>query len=52
MGGENTILVQLLVKIAVIASMASIALRFSFAKRMLLREQAGQLLLLRAERRR
>ena len=39
MGAENTILVQLLVKIAVIASMASIALRFAFAKRMLLRER-------------
>jgi two-component system LytT family sensor kinase len=39
MGAEQTILVQLLVKIAVLASMASIALRWSFAKRMLLREQ-------------
>lgn len=39
MGAENTILVQLLVKIAVIASMASIALRWAFAKRMLLRER-------------
>ncbi len=39
MGAENTLLVQLLVKIAVITSMASIALRFPFAKRMLLREQ-------------
>lgn len=39
MGAENTILIQLLVKIAVIASMASLALRFAFAKRMLLRER-------------
>ncbi len=39
MGAENTILIQLLVKIAVIASMASFLLRWSFAKRMLLRER-------------
>lgn len=39
MGSENTILVSLLVKIAVIASMASFLLRWSFAKRLLLRER-------------
>ena len=39
MGAENTIYIQLLVKIAVIASMASFLLRWSFAKRMLLRER-------------
>ena len=39
MGAENTILIQLLVKIAVIASLASLLLRWSFAKRMLLRER-------------
>jgi two-component system LytT family sensor kinase len=41
MGSENTILVSLLVKIAVIASMASFLLRWSFAKRLLLRERRG-----------
>lgn len=41
MGSDNTILVSLLVKIAVIASMASLLLRWSFAKRMLLRERRG-----------
>ncbi len=39
MTSDNTILVSLLVKIAVIASMASLLLRWSFAKRMLLRER-------------
>ena len=39
MGPENTILVSLLVKIAAIASIASFLLRWSFAKRMLLRER-------------
>lgn len=39
MGAENTIVVSLLVKIAVIASAASLLLRFSFAKRMMLRER-------------
>ncbi len=39
MGSENTILVSLLVKIAAIASVASFLLRWSFAKRMLLRER-------------
>jgi two-component system, LytTR family, sensor kinase len=38
-GAENTILVKLLVKAAVIASMASLLLRWAFAKRMLLRER-------------
>ena len=39
MGTERELLVSLLVKLAVIASMASIMLRWSFAKTMLLREQ-------------
>ena len=39
MGVEETILVKLLVRVAVIASMASILLRWSFARRMLLRER-------------
>ena len=39
MGTEQELLVSLLVKLAVIASMASIMLRWSFAKTMLLREQ-------------
>ncbi|MCB1022713.1 MAG: histidine kinase [Bryobacterales bacterium] len=39
MGVEETILVKLLVRVAVIASMASILLRFSFARRMLMRER-------------
>ncbi len=39
MGVEETILVKLLVRVAVIASMASILLRWSFAKRMLMRER-------------
>ncbi len=41
MSSDNTILVSLLVKIAVIASMASFLLRWAFAKRMLLREGRG-----------
>ena len=36
---EDQLLVTLLVKVAVVASMASIMLRWSFAKKMLLREQ-------------
>jgi len=39
MPGQQELLVSLLVKIAVIASMASLLLRWNFAKRMLLREQ-------------
>ena len=39
MGNDSALLVQLLVRIAVIASMASIVLRWSFAKRLFLREQ-------------
>ena len=39
MGSERELLISLLVKIAVITSMASLLLRWSFAKRMLLREQ-------------
>jgi len=39
MGGERELLFSLLVKIAVMASMASLLLRWQFAKRMLLREQ-------------
>lgn len=39
MPGQQELLVSLLVKIAVIASMASLLLRWDFAKRMLLREQ-------------
>jgi two-component system LytT family sensor kinase len=39
MGTERELLVILLVKIAVIASMASLILRWSFAKRLFLREQ-------------
>ena len=39
MGVEETILVKLLVRVAVIASRASILLRWSFAKRMLMRER-------------
>ena len=39
MPGEKELLISLLVKIAIIASMASLLLRWGFAKRMLLREQ-------------
>ena len=39
MGAENTVIGVLLVKIAVMASMASLLLRWNFAKRMLLRER-------------
>ncbi len=39
MGNDSALLVQLLVRIAVIASMASIVLRWSFAKRLFLREE-------------
>jgi hypothetical protein len=39
MSDDSALLVQLLVRIAVIASMASIVLRWSFAKRLFLREQ-------------
>jgi len=39
MNPDSALLVQLLVRIAVIASMASIVLRWSFAKRLFLREQ-------------
>jgi len=39
MSHDSALLVQLLVRIAVIASMASIVLRWSFAKRLFLREQ-------------
>ena len=39
MGVENTVLGVLLVKIAVMASLASLLLRWGFAKRMLLRER-------------
>jgi len=39
MGSEQELLVSLLVKIAVVAAAASILLRWSFAKRMLLRER-------------
>jgi two-component system LytT family sensor kinase len=39
MSNDSALLVQLLVRIAVIASMASIVLRWSFAKRLFLRER-------------